>query len=209
MRGFSAVGRRAKIERLISQVSEQQKDLKERLEQLNKGLKQEKTKEVNKESKQERGEWKLNKDSSAVGVEVKKLYRGVTLESRRVVKGSLFRDQITGTYRIATKRASYIVLQNEIDESLGLYDRYNGLAFENDIIEFKDAKETEDARGHSCSKAYQNRAVLGLKNGKPYIKDILDRESESLCYIQVGFSSVANLLSVSKIVGNTHKDKFR
>ena len=142
----------------------------------------------------------MNKDSSAVGVEVKKLYRGVTLESRRVVKGSLFRDQITG---------SYIVLPNEIDESLGLYDRYNGLAFENDIIEFKDAKETEDARGHSCSKAYQNRAVLGLKNGKPYIKDILDRESESLCYIQVGFSSVANLLSVSKIVGNTHKDKFR
>ena len=54
MRGFSAVGRRAKIERLISQVSEQQKDLKERIEQLNKGLKQEKTKEVNKESKQTR-----------------------------------------------------------------------------------------------------------------------------------------------------------
>lgn len=151
----------------------------------------------------------MNKDSTAVGVEVKKLYRGVTPESRRVVKGSLFRDQITGTYRIATKRASYLVLPDEIDESLGLYDRYNSLAFENDIIEFKDAKETEDARGHSCSKAYQNRAVLGLKNGKPYIKDILDRESESLCYIQVGFSSVANLLSVSKIVGNTHKDKFR
>ena len=57
MRGFSAVGRWAKIERLISQVSEQQKDLKERLEQLNKGLKQEKTKEVNKESKQTRKGW--------------------------------------------------------------------------------------------------------------------------------------------------------
>ena len=57
MRGFSAVGRRAKIERLISQVSEQQKDLNERLEQLNKGLKQEKTKEVNKESKQTRKGW--------------------------------------------------------------------------------------------------------------------------------------------------------
>lgn len=48
MRGFSAVGRRAKIERLISQVSEQQKDLKERLEQLNTELNKDKTKEANK-----------------------------------------------------------------------------------------------------------------------------------------------------------------